>query len=179
MKSRFLFWSWVVLWGVSGTGVQAAPAVTSPISMLSVVSTAPTPVPTAGGTPVPANVSPPSDRGLAEQLNRILQRRPVRLYLKLVADPGFSSGLEELSKNADWLKLLYAQLGLLLAIGLIRAWRLSKTTLWYWHLWTRTWTRGLFWGLSLVVLPGVILGEPFFRILRGIWDVAIDAVKGY
>src|SRR5262249_44862454 len=121
------------------------------------VSTPQTPVPVATATPAAMSAA---DRGLSEQLNRILQHRPVRFYLKLVADPGFSSGIEEL-RNANWFKLLYVELALMLVMGLVRSWRLSTTTLWYRQLWTKTWTRVVFWILALTVVPWAILGEPF------------------
>jgi hypothetical protein len=114
------------------------------------------------------------------QLGQLLQSPLVQGYLKLFSNPVFARGADQLVqafKGPKRLRLLYAQIGFILFILVLRAWRFSKSTHWLKRLWTQAWTFLLFWVGTLVIVPWAVLGDPYYNVVAGVLDVVLTAYR--
>jgi hypothetical protein len=115
--------------------------------------------------------------GPFEQLNRLLSQPAVQGYLKLFSNPTFARGVDQIIQSPRRMTLLYVQLGFIVFMMFFRAWRFSKTTSWIKKLWTQFWTFVMFWAGAVVVIPWVVLGDPYFQTMAGLLDVLLTSMR--
>ena len=109
------------------------------------------------------------------QINHLLSQPAIQAYMRFFNSPAFSKGYEQVVHSPNRMMLLYSELGLFVLLLILRAWRYSKCVHWAAKLWVRIWTLGLFWICAIVVVPWVVLGDPYYQVLVG----AIDVFSSY
>jgi hypothetical protein len=107
------------------------------------------------------------------QFQRLLASPAVQAYLRFFKNPAFSDGINDVFRNPNKKTLLYWELALALFLIVFRAWRLSKVTHWARRLWVKFYSFAAYSTLSVVVLPSIIMGVPYVRLLTGFVEVLI------
>jgi len=98
-----------------------------------------------------------------------LEKNPVVQTLRnALQKPEFTRALDQILRHPKKKELLYAQIGWILFMMLFRAWRLSRPGHWLLKIWTRLWTFALLTGGTALVVPTIILGEPYLMIIRSL-----------
>jgi hypothetical protein len=99
----------------------------------------------------------------------ILSNPAVRGYLAVLSDPAVGSSARAVAAHPNRFWFLGAEVALLIATMILRAWRASKSIHWAARLWTSTWTWGIFWAGALWGLPTLLLGQPYADLARSFW----------
>jgi hypothetical protein len=119
------------------------------------------------GKGLPAGASDiPADSPIAN-MQRLLSNPAVQGYLKFFSNPFFSKGLEQIMNSPKRANLAYGELGLILFVLVLRAWRQAKANHWLKRLWVSVWTTGVYLAGASVVVPWLILGDPYYETLKG------------
>jgi hypothetical protein len=113
---------------------------------------------------VPEGLDPVTAQQL-QKMQEFLQHPWAQKLLRITTDPAIQNAFLDLAKSPDRMKLLYFQLGWFVFFVVLRSWRLSKGAKWYGRLWTRLWTLVLYMAGASFLLPGLILGAPFWKVL--------------
>ena len=109
--------------------------------------------------------------GPAAQFQRLLANPMVAAQLKFVSSPVVAEGVKKIAQHPNRMILLYSQIGWIVFMLFFKAWRLAQSSKWYVKIWTRLWTLGLFWIGSLGVIPCLVLGDEYKKLLSAVFDI--------
>jgi len=118
------------------------------------------------GSSIPQN-------GPMAALQKTLSNPAVQAYLKFFTSPKFSQAAEQIMNSPHRNTLIYFQIAWLILIFIYRAWRLSKIAAAKWGqmLWFRFHTAVGYLAGAIVFVPWMILGDPYYKLLAGAWEV--------
>lgn len=117
------------------------------------------------GNPAFSGYHEPGLQKSVSELQHLLTLPGVQRYLKLISNPAFSRGFDQILKSPQRLPLLYAEIAWLLAMLIFRSWRLSLHTHWFRRFWVRTGCFLIFSVGSVLILPWAILGNSYPQTL--------------
>jgi hypothetical protein len=112
----------------------------------------------------------PENSGLAT-IQRVLASPMTQGMLKAFSNPALANSVDQIYKSPKRMILLYCEIGWFFLIILFRAWRSSKlgSANWFQKIWLSLWTSLAFCAGSSILLPWMVLGEPYSRILSIIY----------
>ncbi|MCB0341999.1 MAG: hypothetical protein H6626_06800 [Pseudobdellovibrionaceae bacterium] len=106
-----------------------------------------------------------------QQLVKRLDTPAFRALLKVSSDKNVQESVLELADRMDWKKLALAQFVLLLGFFIFRSWRQSQANGWAARMWISTYSWIIYIVLAGYLLPRVLLGKPYGRVLHAIYDI--------
>jgi len=122
----------------------------------------------AGG---PGGVGATAPTGPFAQLQALLQSPMAQKMGSLMTNPEFTRSADAVIQHPNRMMLLYCNIGLVLTMFVFRAWRYSKTNHWARKLWINVYSGIFLWGMVAVVVPRIVLGEPYFTMLGTFYRV--------
>ncbi len=87
----------------------------------------------------------------------------------LVRDPAFRGSVSEISAKFDKSTVLGYEIGWVLLIWILRAWRLSKSGTWLTRIWVQLWVASIFWTGSLYLVPWLLWGKSYQMLLATVF----------
>jgi hypothetical protein len=87
---------------------------------------------------------------------------------RALTNPVFMQSAEAIIMSPSRANLIYGQILLIGLIFLLRYWRFKKAESWYGRIWTNLWTGGLYWVGAIVVVPWVVLGQPYYQAVTSL-----------
>lgn len=118
------------------------------------------------------NLSP----GLFENYQQMQStwNHPVTQFgVTLVRDPAFRGAIGEINQKFQKNALLGYEIGWVLLIWIVRAWRLSKTGTWLTKIWVQAWVSVLFWWGALFMVPWLLWGKSYQMVLATVFRAFI------
>jgi hypothetical protein len=122
-----------------------------------------------------AAVATPQYAMKPEDAQAILNNPWVQKFLKLMNHPEFFPSLSQLKDSPNLLNVGYAQLGLIVLMFILRIWRGSVARTWIGKLWVSIYCMVIFWTCSIYFIPAFLLGEPYRKVCRLLWDTFTQA----
>ncbi len=107
----------------------------------------------------------PDLKAKIETFERVMEHPAVKVGGTLVQDQEFSSSFGKLMESGRGSTVLVYEVLLILVLWGFRAWKLGKAETLFARLLTQAWIAVLYWGLAIVAVPAVILGEPYRVVL--------------
>lgn len=90
-------------------------------------------------------------------------------FFHLLNDQKFVDAINKIWNHPQRNYMLYTQLGLFIFMIFFKAWRKSAASNWLSSLWVSFYCFVLFWGLSLFLIPLVMLGQAYQDVLSALW----------
>lgn len=100
-----------------------------------------------------------------DTLNALRSHPVVKVGTELVQDSEFSSALSQMAGGNRAAQFLAYEAILLVAVWIVRAWRLSKSNTLLPRLWTQAWIGAVYWAAALTVVPWLVWGDSFRTVL--------------
>lgn len=94
--------------------------------------------------------------------------------VKLASDETFLKSAQEVWASPQRNNLLIAQGVFFLVMILFKAWRQSKSENWFWKFLVGCFLNLVTWVGLVVVIPVVVLGDPYWVILKTLWKTFTD-----
>ncbi len=107
------------------------------------------------------------------ELHKLLSHPAVQSYLKFFSNPVFMKGVDQVRNHPNRMELLYVELGWVLFMIVLKAWRSSKVSHWIGRVWLKLWTLALFWTGVLLGVPLVVLGSSYYQTFQGFLAVLL------
>jgi len=101
-------------------------------------------------------------------IHRLLSQPAVQAYLKLFSNPEFTAGINQIIQSPNRMQLLYTEIGWLIFLMVFRSWRTSRFTHWASRLWIRVYCFCGYWAGAVIVIPWILLGQPYAQLIKGI-----------
>jgi hypothetical protein len=103
--------------------------------------------------------------GPAAQMQKFLANPWIKSYLSVLQNPAIQKSLLEIVNHPNRNILIYAQFGWMILIALIRVWRGALAKGMGAKMWISVWTFGLYVFGSALVVPYLVLGGIYFRVI--------------
>jgi hypothetical protein len=107
-----------------------------------------------------------------EALQKLADQPGVRKTVQVVQNPEFLQDLAAFATHPKRNELGYAELAWVLAILMLRSWRLAKTSNWFVHFWISFSNFVLFWVGAVGLLPYIVIGPAYTKLIT-------DAIRLY
>lgn len=91
----------------------------------------------------------------------------------LVRDPVFRGSLSEIHSKFDKNAVFGYELGWVLLIWILRAWRLSKAGTWLTRIWVQAWVASIFWAGFLFFVPWLLWGKSYQMLVATVFRAMI------
>jgi hypothetical protein len=105
-------------------------------------------------------------------IQNFLGQPSVRRYVQVVQNPEFLQDVTAFASHPNRAQLGYVELGWLVAILMLKSYRMAKTSNWLNHLWISLSNFCLFWIGALAVIPYFVIGPVFTKMV-------LDAIRIY
>jgi hypothetical protein len=107
-----------------------------------------------------------------EALQKLVDQPGIRKTVQVVQNPEFLQDLAAFATHPKRAELGYAELAWVLAILMLRSWRLAKTSNWLVHFWISFSNFVLFWIGAVGLLPYIVIGPAYTKLIT-------DAIRLY
>ncbi len=97
-------------------------------------------------------------------------------YLKLLTDSSFLDTLKALTQHPNRLNLVYAEIAWFFLLMLFRSWRFGKAKGFLGRLWIRFYTFGLGTGVGSLLIPYLLLGDGFKRVITQVAEASLEVI---
>ena len=115
----------------------------------------------------PSKLAPGMDSIL--RMQKLLSSPAAQKYLKIFSNAQVTEALTTLVEHPKRKDLFMAEAVLFLAMLLFRAWRQSKAKNWGQRFFVSIYSLGVYWAISIFLLPTVLLGDSYPTMLQAIW----------
>jgi hypothetical protein len=115
-----------------------------------------------------SQIKNPQDREKVEKARRVLEATPIPRMMAKVADSTLQSGFQRLMQHPNRNLLIYLELGALVVLYIMSAWRQAIPRKWYWRLFIRAQNIAISVFVTSVVLPYLAFGTLYFETLAGL-----------
>jgi hypothetical protein len=105
-------------------------------------------------------------------VQKFLGQPAVKRYVQVIQNPEFLQDVTTFATHPKRAQLGYVELGWIVAIMMLKSYRMAKTSNWLKHLWISLSSLCLFWTGSLAVIPYFVIGPVFTKMV-------LDAIRIY
>jgi len=105
-------------------------------------------------------------------IQNFLGQPSVKRYVQVIQNPEFLQDVTAFATHPKRAQLGYIELGWIVAIMMLKSYRMAKTSNWLKHLWISLSNLCLFWIGSLAVIPYFVIGPVFTKMV-------LDAIRIY
>ncbi len=111
------------------------------------------------------------DMGTLERFDALLKDPRMAGYVKFASDPELLKNVADLAGSEKWRLLGMIEVVAFVAFLLVRAILASRIDRQEWmaRLWLQLWTSVVFWAIAVIVIPTIILGNPYAAVLKGVY----------
>lgn len=106
-------------------------------------------------------------------LEGISELPATQVSMTLLRDPAFRGAVSEIYQKFDKTSFFGYEMGWILLVWIVRAWRLSKAGTWLTRLWVQAWVAVVFWLGSLLVVPWLLWGKSYQMALATVFRAVI------
>ena len=110
---------------------------------------------------------------LPEAFRKLMENRIFRGLMQLSLDRNFQKNLLAVADHPSRSTLLIFEVMWIIFMLFFRIWRLGKCDLWYEKLWCGTWTMMLMIFGTSIVLPYIVIGDPYMKVVSAILEVIV------
>jgi hypothetical protein len=105
-------------------------------------------------------------------IQNFLGQPSVKRYVQVIQNPEFLQDVTAFATHPKRAQLGYVELGWIVAILMLKSYRMAKTSNWLKHLWISLSNLCLFWIGSLAAIPYFVIGPVFTKMV-------LDAIRIY
>ncbi len=96
-----------------------------------------------------------------------------QITLTLLKDPAFRGAVSEIDQKFDKTSFYGYEIGWVVLVWILRAWRLSKAATWLTRLWVQAWVAMVFWAGLVLVVPWLLWGKSYQTVLATVFRAVI------